>query len=107
MRQLGEMGLPVMYQGGTLDIGITPFVAKAGGVYDQTQPPKYYVELDGAGHMAWTDLRSTYHQAVIDYTLAFLDHYLKGKPFPPALTVPYIPASPPCASPTSNRTSAR
>jgi predicted dienelactone hydrolase len=85
--KLGDLGVPVMYQGGTLDFGITPFVAKAGGVYDQTRAPKYYVELDGAGHMAWTDLRSTYHQAIIDYTIAFLDHYLKGKPFPPALTV--------------------
>jgi predicted dienelactone hydrolase len=84
--KLDDLGVPVMYQGGTLDSGITPFVAKTGGVYDQTRPPKYYIELDGAGHMAWTDLRSTYHQAIMDYTLAFLDHYLKGKPFPPALT---------------------
>ena len=78
-----------MYQGGTLDMGITPFVAKANGVYDQTRPPKYYIELDGAGHMAWTDLLSTYHAAILDYTVAFFDRYLKSKPFPQALTAPH------------------
>jgi predicted dienelactone hydrolase len=87
--QLGNLGIPVMYQGGTLDMGITPFVAKANGVYDQTRPPKYYIELDGAGHMAWTDLRATYHAAIVEYTVAFLDRYLKGKPFPQALNVPH------------------
>ena len=87
--QLGDLGIPAMYQGGTLDMGITPFVAKADGVYDQTRPPKYYIELDGAGHMAWTDLRSTYHAAILDYTVAFFDRYLKGKPFPEALNVPH------------------
>jgi predicted dienelactone hydrolase len=88
---LGDLGVPAMYQGGTLDITITPFVAKADGVYDQTRPPKYYVEFQGAGHMAWTDLRAaaTYHGAIIEYTLAFLDHALKGKPFPEALAAPH------------------
>jgi hypothetical protein len=45
-----------MYQGGTLDIGITPFVAKSGGAYDSTPAPKFFAELRAAGHLAWTNL---------------------------------------------------
>lgn len=86
---LGGIDAPVMYQGGTLDFGITPFIDKANGAYDQTPAPKYFVEFDGAGHFAWTDLRDTYHAAIIDYSRAFLDRYLKGKPFPSALTAPH------------------
>src|SRR5580658_3710289 len=86
---LGQMGVPVMYQGGTRDLGITPFIKKSGGAYDQTSAPKYFVEFDGAGHFAWTDLRATYHAAIVAYSLAFLDHYLKGKPFPAALAEPH------------------
>ncbi|HEY6419047.1 MAG TPA: alpha/beta fold hydrolase [Candidatus Binataceae bacterium] len=86
---LRGMDAPVMYQGGTRDIGITPFVKKTGGAYDQTRAPKYFVEFDGAGHFAWTDLRDTYHAEIISYSRAFLDHYLMGKPFPPALTEPH------------------
>jgi predicted dienelactone hydrolase len=83
---LGGIDAPVMYQGGTYDFGITPFVAKANGAYDQTPRPKYFVEFDGAGHFAWTDLQDSYHSAIIDYGRAFFDHVLKGKQFPPALT---------------------
>jgi predicted dienelactone hydrolase len=49
------LGAPVMYQGGTLDVGITPALHKAMGAYDLLPMPKYYVELKGAGHFAWTD----------------------------------------------------
>ena len=51
---------PVMYQGGTRDIGITPFINKGNGAYPQSPAPKYYVEFDGAGHFAWTDLNPKY-----------------------------------------------
>lgn len=75
---LGHLGVPVMYQGGTLDIGITPFVRRAGGAYDLTSPPKYYVEFRGAGHFAWTNLNKSYESVINDYALAFFDRYLKG-----------------------------
>jgi pimeloyl-ACP methyl ester carboxylesterase len=52
---LAGLGAPVMYQGGTLDFGITPALHKAMGAYDLSPMPKYYVELKGAGHFAWTD----------------------------------------------------
>lgn len=78
--KLGNIHVPVMYQGGTLDIGITPFVKMKGGAYDHTSAPAYFVEFDKAGHFAWTDLNATYQQSIIDYSLAFLNTYLKGDP---------------------------
>ena len=76
---------PVMYQGGTRDFGITPFINKGNGAYPQSPAPKYYVEFDGAGHFAWTDLNPKYQPAIIDYSRAFFDRCLKSKPFPAAL----------------------
>ena len=84
-RTLGNIGVPVMYQGGTNDIGITPSVQKNRGAYDQTPAPKYFVNLRAAGHFAWTDLRATYHPTIDLYSVAFFDKYLKGIPFPDSL----------------------
>src|SRR6266849_2042229 len=77
-KTLAGIGAPVMYQGGTRDYGITPFVNKGEGAYDQTPAPKYFVDFDDAGHFAWTNLRGTYHAAIVDYSVAFLDRYLKA-----------------------------
>jgi len=67
-----------MYQGGTRDLGITPSVRKPGGGYDQSPAPKYFVEFEGAGHIAWADVPSAAHAGIVAYAQAFLDHYLKG-----------------------------
>ena len=75
---LGHLDVPVMYQGGTLDIGITPFVRRPGGAYDQTSAPKYFIEFAGAGHLAWTNLNKAYQPLIDDYALAFFGRYLKG-----------------------------
>ncbi len=75
---LGGLGVPVMYQGGTLDIGVTPFVRRRGGAYDQTSSPKYYIEFGGASHLAWTNLSKSYQPVFLDYALAFFDRYLRG-----------------------------
>jgi predicted dienelactone hydrolase len=82
---LGNMDIPVMYQGGTADLGETPVVKREGGVYDQSSKPKYYVELDGAGHFAWTDLNKRYQDLIGAYSVAFFDHYLKGQTAPDPL----------------------
>jgi hypothetical protein len=37
------------------------------------------VELDGAGHFAWTDLNRTYISSINAYSVAFFDAYLKGQ----------------------------
>jgi predicted dienelactone hydrolase len=76
-RTLAGLAAPVMYQGGTRDLGITPGVSKPMGAYDQSPMPKYFVEFDAAGHLAWTNLTSQAHDAIIAYSLAFMNHYLK------------------------------
>jgi predicted dienelactone hydrolase len=87
---LGDLKVPVMYQGGTRDSGITPWVVQKDGSYDQTSTrsgaPKYFVEFDRANHLAWTDLHTQYQASIIAYSEAFLDHYVKGLPATPALT---------------------
>ena len=77
-----------MYQGGTLDLGITPNVRKPDGAYDQSPPPKYYVEFERADHLAWTDSNRWRRDAIVAYSLAFLDHYVKREAARPILTHP-------------------
>lgn len=74
---LGDLDIPVMYQGGTRDFGITPSVRRPGGAYERTSAPKYFVDLAYAGHFAWTDLRKSYQPVINEYALAFFDRYLK------------------------------
>ncbi len=92
---LAHLNVPVMYQGGTLDLGITPFVRRVHGAYDLSSPPKYYVELDGAGHFAWTDLNKTHHEAIDRYSVAFFDRYLKGQSRPDPLVALFAPTPQP------------
>jgi predicted dienelactone hydrolase len=68
---------PVMYQGGTRDFGITPYI-KGSGAYQQTPQPAYFVNFDGAGHLAWTDLNPKYQASIAYYSIAFLDRYVRG-----------------------------
>jgi predicted dienelactone hydrolase len=79
---LGHLDVPIMYQGGTLDIGISPYVRRPGGAYDLTSAPKYFLDLAGAGHFAWTNLNKSYQSIISDYAVAFFDRYLKGTPGP-------------------------
>lgn len=75
---LAHLGCPVMYQTGTLDFGIAPFLLRSGGVYDATRSPAYLIEFQGAGHLAWTDLNPRFQGSILEYSLAFLNRYLKG-----------------------------
>ena len=77
--QLANLNMPVMYQGGTRDFGVTPVVNKQGGAYDLSSKPKYYVELEGAGHFAWTDLNRAYASSIDTYSVAFFDACLKDQ----------------------------
>jgi predicted dienelactone hydrolase len=77
---LQNLAAPVMYQGGTRDFGITPFLRREGGAFDASPAPKYYVEFTGAGHFAWTNLNSVTHTLILQYSLPFVDHYLRGAP---------------------------
>jgi len=82
---LRHMNVPVMYQGGTRDLGVTPTVKRFSGAYDLSSAPKYYVEFDGAGHFAWTNLQKDYQDMIDAYSVAFFNHYLKGKTDPDPL----------------------
>jgi predicted dienelactone hydrolase len=93
-RTLGGLGMPVMYQCGENDFAITPIVAQAGGSYEQSPQPKYYVEFAAAGHLVWTNSDDTDRQAILAYSLAFLDHYVKGQAANALLTHPLPGAMP-------------
>jgi predicted dienelactone hydrolase len=84
---LGHMNVPVMYQGGTLDLGVTPTVRRMSGAYEKSSEPKYYVEFQGAGHLAWTDLNPRFHAIIDRYSLAFFDRYLKGEAPPDGIAM--------------------
>ena len=74
---LKRVHVPVMYQGGTRDNAITPDLRKR--AYPQAQVPKYYIELDGADHYAWTELEYGYQDIIRRTSLAFFDKYLKDE----------------------------
>jgi predicted dienelactone hydrolase len=86
---LGDVRVPIMYQGGTLDVGITPFLQGPKGAYAAANPPAYLVELRGAGHLAWANCGNDRTTAscladnenarlIVRYAVAFFGRYLKG-----------------------------
>lgn len=79
---LSGLNVPVMYQCGTMDFGVTPFLTGKRGAFDQTSAPAYLVEIQGANHFTWSNLnRNQAHEKLIDhYCLAFLDKYVQGDP---------------------------
>ena len=77
---LDRMNIAVMYQGGTADLGVTPTVKRLSGAYGRTSAPKYYVEFQGAGHFAWTNINPAYQDLISRYSTAFFDQYVKGQP---------------------------
>jgi len=75
---LHKLRAAVMYQGGTNDLVFTPPLRASGGAFDRSPAPKYYVEIAGAAHFAWTDGSSVDKQAMVAYAIAFLDRHVKG-----------------------------
>ena len=76
---LGGLTAPVMYQGGTLDFGILPALRKNSGAFEQSPEPKYFVDFDGATHFVWTNLGLGHRNEIVAYSIAFLDHYVRGE----------------------------
>jgi len=91
---LAHMAVPVMYQGGSRDWGITPTVRRLTGAYDKSAAPKCYVEFTDAGHFAWTELNPRFQPLVKVYSVAFFDRYLKGTTPPDALAALLAPPRP-------------
>jgi predicted dienelactone hydrolase len=92
---LRAIDVPVMYQGGDLDIGITTFLEGPQGAYAQSNAPKYFAKLRGGHHFTWTNLQCADLPSVAAciqarpearwinaYGIAFLDQYLKGRSHP-------------------------
>jgi hypothetical protein len=46
------------------------------GAYESSPPPRYYVEMQRAGHLAWTDPRRVDHATIARYGVAFLNRYV-------------------------------
>ena len=63
---LRDIQIPVMfmYQGGTLDVGITAFLQGPKGAYAAAHSPAYFVVLQGAGHFAWVNCGEE-HRAIM------------------------------------------
>jgi predicted dienelactone hydrolase len=91
--RLASITAPVMYQDAQFDFGITPSLAGERGAFALTGGPKYLVELRGGAHFAWTNIACVGHRPVagclaarpnarriVDYSIAFLDRYLKDRP---------------------------
>lgn len=70
------INVPVMYQGGTMDDGMTPLLKSK--AYPVTLAPKYFVELDGAGHDGWIKSQARWQDPINKTVLSFFDRYLKG-----------------------------
>jgi predicted dienelactone hydrolase len=90
---LSGVHVPLMYQGGTLDVGITPFLVGAKGAYAEANTPAYFLELKNAGHFAWVNCGNehttesclaniTNARLIDEYSVAFFDYSLRGLPAP-------------------------
>lgn len=77
---LEHLDIPVMYQGGTRDFGVTSSVKKSGGAFSKTSSPAYFVEFEKLGHFGWTNLNRNQDQRdlINYYCLSFLNKYIKG-----------------------------
>lgn len=75
---LKNLTVPIMYQSGTRDFGIAPFISRPNGAFDETPSPVIYVLFDQANHFAFSDLNRDSHQmdSIKEYSLAFLNKYL-------------------------------
>jgi len=72
---LRHLKAPVMYQAGQFD---PVFTGPMHGAFDQSPQPKYFVEIQYAWHLAWSDVGGLHSRSIIAYATAFLDRYLKG-----------------------------
>ncbi len=84
---LERIHVPVLLQGGTLDITNTPSQSEA---FDRLRSPKHWIVFKGADHVAWTNAacgdqgvhaclaNNPRAKAMAGYTLAFFDSYIKN-----------------------------
>lgn len=69
--RLDRLTAPVLFQGGTMDFGVTPFLRRKNGCYDKARAPARLLVFRGAGHFAWLDARSPPRTNIVEYTIDF------------------------------------
>ena len=72
-----HLAVPVMYQSGGFDFAFTRPLKRA---FDDSPSPKYYVEIEHAWHLAWTDIGRMHRDEIVSNAIAFLDMYVKSTP---------------------------
>jgi len=77
---LKNIDIPIMYQSGTMDFGVEPFLLGPGGAFSKTNSPAYLVDIKGANHFTWTVLnRQKAREDLIDhYCISFLNKYVQN-----------------------------
>lgn len=75
---LSHLGVPVMYQGGTRDNGITPALLGADGAFAHTSKPAALVSFEDVGHFSFSNFNRdrAVDARIADYAVTFIDHYL-------------------------------
>ena len=81
---MNKVKVPVMFQGGTKDLGITPSLKRKDGAFEQANSPAYLVEFQNGSHFSWTNFKRNngLDEPIEKYSIAFLNKYLKGKDSP-------------------------
>lgn len=79
-KTLSKLSIPVMYQTGTRDLGVAPFLKRQNGAFAQTPAPCFLIEFEKAGHFAFSNLNKDPQQKELInyYSIAFLDRFVKG-----------------------------
>jgi hypothetical protein len=69
-----------MYQTGTLDLAIKPYVAGPDGSFQNSSAPAELVVITGANHFTWSNmnLHKKRGEVINHYSVAFMDKYVKG-----------------------------
>jgi predicted dienelactone hydrolase len=98
---LGGVDVPVMMQGATLDLGITPSLPP---LHEKLSSPKYLLVLKNQTHLAWLNMicrgRNTVDavrqepnaRLIAEYGVAFFDHHLRGSDVAGGLLTQHNPA---------------
>ncbi len=75
---LDNIDVPVMYQSGTRDSWIKPFVKNENGAFGKTPSPAVYVEFKHANHFAWSNFNRDSRQKdlISHYCVQFLNKYV-------------------------------
>lgn len=78
-REVANVQIPLMYQGATGDLLITPFLTGASGAYELTRSQKYLVMLSGGSHSMWASASGTEARLILDYGVGFFRKHLLGE----------------------------